>query len=395
MLSAMSTSVRSGPFALRYAARSDRGLVRGGNQDSVYACPRLLAVADGMGGMAGGDLASNIVITTIAPLDEDVPGSAMIDTLSQAVEAANQHIREAVDADPSLEGMGTTLTAMLFSGSKLGLAHIGDSRAYLLRDGELTQVTRDDTYVQKLVDSGTITADEAGSHPLRSRVLQVLQGREIEPTYSVREAVAGDRYLLCSDGLSAVVGAGTLAETLREYTDPRQCADRLVDLALRGGGPDNVSVIIADVTDENLVEEAPIVGGAAPAEAAGPADAAAGEPDRRPRRRRRIALALAALLAVLGVAGWFAWSDAQSRYYIGATDDGTVAVFRGVPGLSWASRVNERSATRLSDLTPTAQDAVRAGIPADSEADARRKLAELTRDTPDNPNRVQPTPTPS
>src|SRR5439155_20235984 len=316
MLSAMSTGVGSGPFALRYAARSDRGLVGGGNQDSVYAGPRLLAVADGMGGMAAGDLASQLVIDTIAPLDEDVPGSAMIDILSQAVEAANQRIRDAVDADPTLEGMGTTLTAMLFSGSKLGLAHIGDSRAYLLRDGELTQVTRDDTYVQKLVDSGTITADEAGSHPLRSRVRQAVQGREIAPTHSAREAVAGDRYLLCSDGLSAVVGAGTLAETLREYTDPRQCADRLVDLALRGGGPDNVSVIIADVTDENLVEEAPIVGGAAPAEAAGPADAAAGEPDRRPRRRRRIALALAALLAGLGAAGWFAWSDAQSRYYI-------------------------------------------------------------------------------
>ena len=392
MLSAMSTSVRSGPFALRYAARSDRGLVRGGNQDSVYAGPRLLAVADGMGGMAAGDLASQLVIDTIAPLDEDVPGSAMIDILSQAVEAANQRIRDAVDADPTLEGMGTTLTALLFSGSKLGLAHIGDSRAYLLRDGELTQVTRDDTYVQKLVDSGAITAAEAGTHPLRSRVLQVIQGREIEPLYSVREAVAGDRYLLCSDGLSAVVDAATLAATLREYTDPRQCADHLVDLALMGGGPDNVSVIVADVTDEDLVEEAPIVGGAAPADTG---TAPAGAADRRPRWRRRIALALAALLAVLGVAGWFAWTDAQSRYYIGATGDGTVAVFRGVPGLPWAARVSERSATKLSDLTPTAQDAVKSGILADSEADARRKLAELTRDTPDNPNRVQPTPTPS
>src|SRR5205814_9858894 len=172
-------------LTLRYAARSDRGLIRGGNQDSVYAGPRLLAVADGMGGMAAGDVASNIVIATMAPLDEDVPGSAMLDALRGAVDSANQQIRDAVDANPALEGMGTTLTALLFSGTKLGLVHIGDSRAYLLRDGELTQVTRDDTYVQKLVDSGAITAAEAGTHPLRSRVPQVIQGRELEPPYSV------------------------------------------------------------------------------------------------------------------------------------------------------------------------------------------------------------------
>src|SRR5205814_4320009 len=249
MLSAMSTSVRSGPFTLRYAARSDPGLVRGGNQDSVYAGPRLLAVADGMGGMAAGDLASNIVITSMSTLDEDVPGHAMIDALRGAVEAANAQLRDAVEDDPELDGMGTTLTALLFSGSRLGLVHIGDSRAYLLRDGELVQVTRDDTYVQRLVDEGTISADEANTHPLRSRVLQAMQGREIEPTYSVREAVAGDRYLLCSDGLTGVVSAETLGATLREYTEPTACADRLVDLALRGGGPDNISVIVADVTE--------------------------------------------------------------------------------------------------------------------------------------------------
>src|SRR5258706_10114736 len=135
-------------LTLRYAARSDRGLIRDGNQDSVYAGPRLLAVADGMGGMAAGDVASNIVIAAMAHLDEDVPGNAPLDALRAAVDNANQEIRDAVEQNPAMEGMGTTLTGMLFGGSKIGMVHIGDSRAYLLREGEFVQITRDDTYVQ-------------------------------------------------------------------------------------------------------------------------------------------------------------------------------------------------------------------------------------------------------
>jgi len=250
-------------LTLRYAARSDRGLIRSGNQDSVYAGPRLLAVADGMGGMAAGDVASNIVIATMAPLDEDVPGNAMIDTLRGAVDLANQQIRDAVEENPSMEGMGTTLTAMLFSGSKMGMIHIGDSRAYLVRDGEFAQVTKDDTYVQMLVDEGRISLEEANSHPQRSLLTRALDGRDADPEYSVRQVKTGDRYLLCSDGLSGVVSAETIESTLREYVDPNQCAGRLIELALRGGGPDNITVIVADVTDEDIVEERPIVGGAA------------------------------------------------------------------------------------------------------------------------------------
>src|SRR5438874_4695111 len=230
-------------LTLRYAARSDRGLIRDGNQDSVYAGPRLLAVADGMGGMAAGDVASNVVIAAMAPLDEDVPGDALVDALRSAVETANQQLRDAVDANPALEGMGTTLTAMLFSGSKFGMVHVGDSRAYLLREGDFVQVTKDDTYVQMLVDEGRITAEEASSHPQRSLLTRALDGRDIHPAYLVRQALPGDRYLLCSGGLSGVVSAETIGQTLRDYTDPGQCVDRLVQLALRGGGPDNVTVI--------------------------------------------------------------------------------------------------------------------------------------------------------
>ena len=159
--------------------------------------------------------------------------------------------------------MGTTLTAVLFSGSKIGMVHIGDSRAYLLRDGEFAQITKDDTYVQMLVDEGRISAEEASSHPQRSLLTRALDGRDIDPEYSVRQVLTGDRYLICSDGLSGVVSAETIGDSLREYADPQACVERLVQLALRGGGPDNITVIIADATDADIVEQAPIVGGAA------------------------------------------------------------------------------------------------------------------------------------
>ncbi|MEV0324906.1 BofC C-terminal domain-containing protein [Micromonospora echinospora] len=402
-------------LTLRYAAHSDRGLIRDGNQDSVYAGPRLLAVADGMGGMAAGDVASNIVIGAMAPLDEDVPGDALVDALRQAVDTANQQLRDTVDANPQLEGMGTTLTAILFSGTKLGMVHIGDSRAYLLRNNEFAQVTKDDTYVQMLVDEGRISAEEASSHPQRSLLTRALDGRDIDPEYSVRQVLPGDRYLICSDGLSGVVSAETIADTMREYTDPQQCVERLVQLALRGGGPDNITVIIADATDHDIVEASPIVGGAAArdrgmatsADVSTPAARASAlnaprpsapeeppanrddEPERRRHRPVRTALLLVVLLAILGGGLFASWSYTQRQYYVGATDDGQLAVFQGVPGQIAGldlSNVHRTSAADLEDLTPAAQERVKQGIQAKSESDATRRLAELTDDDPANPN---------
>jgi serine/threonine protein phosphatase PrpC len=416
-------------LTLRYAAHSDRGLIRDGNQDSVYAGPRLLAVADGMGGMAAGDVASNIVIGAMAPLDEDVPGDALVDALRSAVESANQQLRDTVDANPQLEGMGTTLTATLFSGTKLGMVHIGDSRAYLLRDGEFAQITKDDTYVQMLVDEGRITLEEASSHPQRSLLTRALDGRDIDPEYSVRQVLPGDRYLICSDGLSGVVSADTIGETLREYRDPAQCVERLVQLALRGGGPDNITVIIADATDQDILEAAPIVGGAAardrgmatsadgstPAARASalaaprsatpesPAASAArdDEPERPRRHPVRTAMLLIVLLGILVGGLWVGWSYTQRQYYVGATDEGQLAVFQGVPGQIAGvnlSSVHETSATALDDLTTAAQEQVKQGIQANNESDAQRRLAELTSDTPANPNlkpACPPSPTPT
>lgn len=406
-------------LTLRYAARSDRGLIREGNQDSVYAGPRLLAVADGMGGMAAGDVASNLAIAAMAPLDEDVPGDSLVDSLRAAVEMANQNLRDAVDANPALEGMGTTLTGMLFSGTKFGMVHVGDSRAYLLRDGEFIQVTKDDTYVQMLVDEGRITLEEASVHPQRSLLIRALQGSDVDPQYSVRPAVVGDRYLLCSDGLSGPVSDESIAATLREYVDPDQCAERLVQLALRGGGPDNITVIVADVTNQDIVEGRPIVGGAAsrdrdrtepigestpatrasaltPPRAAAVADSVESgddESDHPKRHPGRTALLLVVVLALLGGGLWFGWSYTQSRYYVGATSDSRVAVFQGVQGKVVGlklNRVDSTSDLTLADLTPVAQDRVRQGIPASSRADAEKTLQDL-RD-PNNGNLKQTCP---
>ena len=237
-------------LALRFAVRSDVGLLREGNEDSAYAGPHLLAVADGMGGHAAGEVASAATIQTLAPLDAEDPGPDLVGVLADAVSTANLRLQELIISDPAIEGMGTTLTALLWSDGYAALCHIGDSRAYLLRDGQFAQITHDHTLVQSLVDEGKITEDDVATHPHRSLLLRALDGRTIaEPDLRPLETFTGDRYLLCSDGLSGVVTEQTLHQTLTSFRDPDQAAVQLVELAIRGGGPDNITVIVADVVD--------------------------------------------------------------------------------------------------------------------------------------------------
>ncbi|MFE5580419.1 PP2C family protein-serine/threonine phosphatase [Kitasatospora sp. NPDC056531] len=237
-------------LVLRFAAGSHKGLIREGNEDSGYAGPRLLAVADGMGGAAAGEVASSEVLGSIVRLDEDVPGADLLTLLGDAVQGANDRLRQMVEEDPQLEGMGCTLTAMLWTGQRMGLVHVGDSRAYLLRDGSLVQITQDHTWVQRLVDEGRITPEEAETHPQRSLLMRALDGRgQVEPDLSIREVRAGDRYLICSDGLSGPVSHQTLQDTLGSFYSPEQTVQELIQLALRGGGPDNITCIVADVID--------------------------------------------------------------------------------------------------------------------------------------------------
>ena len=318
--------------------------------------------------------------------------------------------------------MGTTVTAILRAGNKLAMAHLGDSRGYLLRDGELTQVTVDHTFVQHLVDTGRIKPEEAEHHPQRSVVMRVLGDFDVDvtPDLSVREARPGDRWLLCSDGLSGFVSHDTLAETLRDVTDVDACAERLVQLALRGGGGDNVTVIVADVVDLDDLPDgrAPstavsVVGAAAisrhkPSSAAdGPAARAANllrssgtegdpasddEPEAVTGARPRTLLvvwgaALAVVLLLLG--GGYAWS--QGQYFVGASD-GRVAVFRGLPtavGPLDLSHVVETSDVSLDSLPSYLRERVAGSIHADSLSAARSQVQQLAGET------VGPTPLPT
>jgi serine/threonine protein phosphatase PrpC len=233
---------------LRWAAVTDKGHVRSSNQDCYYAGDRLLVVADGMGGMAAGDVASRIAVEAMAPLDVPIANEDQMDSLHKALEVANGRIAETVAEDPALQGMGTTMTAVVFSDDRAALAHVGDSRAYQLRDGRLNQLTQDDTYVQMLVDQGLIRPEEAGSHPRRAVVTQALQGEPVSPSYVIVEPEPGDRWLLCSDGLTTVVSAEQIEAELLAGDGPQDCAERLLDLALKAGGPDNITVIVGDLT---------------------------------------------------------------------------------------------------------------------------------------------------
>ena len=395
-------------LAVRSVAQSHVGLVRAGNEDSGYAGPRLLVVADGMGGHAAGEVASAVTVEALASLDGPGPVPADLDTddaLTAAITRANHRIRELVEADPGRSGMGTTVTAMLWTGDGFTLAHIGDSRAYLLRDGELTQLTRDHTYVQALIDEGRIREDERETHPARSLLLQALGGDDVAPDLADVQAEDGDRVMLCSDGLSGVVAAGVIADVLRAETDPQAAADRLVELAVEGGGPDNVTCVVADVRAtthdprDDDTTEAHLVGAAAigaahpdalryddePADDAEPSDPDSPDHESKdvdesevaryaPRRRSRARVVLAAVTAVVVLAALVvgfravsAWYDAQ--YFVGVDGD-SVVIRQGVPGIPGSAVVTEIDDLPVASLPDFYQEEVNDGIRADDLADA-------------------------
>ncbi|MFI6584544.1 MerR family transcriptional regulator [Embleya sp. NPDC050493] len=237
------------PLHIRYAALSDTGLVRTCNQDTVYAGPRLLAVADGFG--PAGAPAGAAAVDVLKRLDtEHIPAGELLNVLGDAVEQARQAVHAVAADDPATPAAGTTLTAMLWTGSQPTLVHIGDSRAYLLRDGELFRITHDHTLVQAMVDEGRISADEAASHPQRSLLMRALTGNSpVAADIHRHDARAGDRYLLCSDGLSSVVPPQDMHHVVSTVADPEHAVRELVALANHSGSPDNVSCVIADVLE--------------------------------------------------------------------------------------------------------------------------------------------------
>ena len=383
--------------ALRYAARSDVGLVRSNNQDSGYAGSHLLVVADGMGGHAGGDVASSVAIGRLARLDSETPASDIVATLEESVLEANQEILRRARDEPQLRGLGTTITALLRAEGKFALAHIGDSRAYLLREEETVQVTKDHTFVQRLLDEGRLTEEEAERHPQRSVLMRVLGDVDADPELdlSLRPAHPGDRWMLCSDGLSGLVSLDTIDATLKDVADPGECADALVQLALKGGGPDNITCIVADVVDlEDLPrgDEAPsttpqIVGSAArnrhqPTAASGPAAKAAAltreepevpyededfseeEPPRRSPWPAFVVLVL--LIALLGGLAWGGYTWSQRQFYVG-TDGTRVVLYQGLAqdlGPISLSQELEVTDVELEDLPEITRQQVESTISA-------------------------------
>jgi protein phosphatase len=386
------------PLTIHAAARSDVGLVRTNNEDSAYVGPRLLVVADGMGGHAAGEIASSTVVAALLSLDEEEPGPDLGAVLRKGIRAANDRLRLAIDSSQQLEGMGTTLTAILWDGTRLGVAQVGDSRAYLLRDATLQQLTLDQTYVQGLVNEGRLTQAEAEHHPQRSLLLQALDGRsEVEPALLLAQPRAGDRYLLCSDGLSDYVEVEAIHNSLTELT-PELAVDALVACALGNGAPDNVTVIVADVLDE---EDPPqsgrrLVGAAARETPAGPPgrpreDSAdeAGESLRRndspahasdDRHGRLFWVAPVAVLVILGLAatlGFWRWS--QHQWYVGISG-GVVVVYQGVDVNTPVIKLHhivERTDLQASTLPQFELDQANGGIPARNRAAADATIAQL------------------
>jgi protein phosphatase len=394
------------------AAVSHVGKIRSNNQDSGYAGVHLFVVADGMGGHAGGDVASAIAAKRIAEADAAYPSVRDAEfALQQALIAANSILAETVFEHSELTGMGTTVSGILRVGSQLALAHIGDSRVYRFREGEFTQITADHTFVQRLVDSGRITPEEAAVHPRRSVLMRVLGDVDAAPEIdtAIFDTLPGDRWMLCSDGLSSYVADDKMAAILATVRTAQGAADRLVKESLDHGAPDNVTVVLVDIDDsEGSSGIAPtFVGSAAvplsfesdasrrpirlptlllhPLKATTPEDThfepeGEGyleeliEEDRKRARRRRIIWLVALVVAIAAIVGtvFAAYSWTQSKYYVG-DDNGRVAIYRGVQqniGPISLSSVYQSTAISVSSLSDFEQQTVETTIPADNLRDA-------------------------
>ncbi|CAN5170053.1 protein phosphatase 2C domain-containing protein [soil metagenome] len=404
------------------AAVSHVGKVRANNQDSGYAGKYLFVVADGMGGHAGGDVASAIAVKRIAETDRlyTSPNDAEF-ALHAALLAANSLLAETVFEHGELTGMGTTVSAILRVDSHVAVAHIGDSRIYLYRGAELKQVSADHTFVQRLVDSGRITPEEAAVHPRRSVLMRVLGDVDASPEVdtTVLDTRPGDRWLICSDGLSSFVSDEKIAAVLATVPGAEDAANRLVKESLDQGAPDNVTVVLVDVDEtEDSAHNPPITVGSAasplvfeadsvrrplrlpslllhPLKATQPDDShfepesdeyldALIQEDRRRARRRRISwlVFVGVVLAAIVAAGIIGYQFTQRHYYVGESN-GQVAIYQGVQqdvGPFKLSHVIEATTIRVDSLTQFNRDSVEATINADSLTDAHRIVDQLSDD---------------
>ncbi len=336
---------------LMWGARSDVGCVRPHNEDSYLVQSPLFCVCDGMGGHAAGEVASSIAVETIA---KTAPQSADAARLAAAVEAANAAVIEAALNGLGKPGMGCTATCAYIENDTLAIAHVGDSRAYLLHEGTLIRVTRDHSYVEELVDAGEITADEARVHPNRSVITRALgSDPAMYADHFTLHIEEGDRLILCSDGLSSMIPDSDIENIATQSSSAQICVDNLVDAALAAGGHDNVTVVVVDLVDDGVMREAKRV------------------------RRRNVTIATVLALVFVLVAGIWAYTGVTGSYYLG-TYHGNVAVWRGLPGktlgveLHW---LESETSIKLSDLPEDTQNRLKAGIPQTSVDDAQDTIS--------------------
>ncbi|WP_221584654.1 PP2C family serine/threonine-protein phosphatase [Microbacterium sp. G2-8] len=398
------------------AAISHTGRVRSNNQDSGYSGSNLFVVADGMGGHAGGDVASAVVISELQQLDAhfDSPAHAE-EALRTVITSTAGDLIDVAARKPELAGLGTTVSGIVMVDEYAVIGHIGDSRIYLYRDGDLTQITTDHTFVQRLVETGRITPEEARFHPRRSVLMRVLGDMDPDPEVDtfIMPTRPGDRWVLCSDGLSGVVDEAHISKTLKQEMPPARTADNLLKQALDGGAPDNVTIVIVDVGGQHpLYTGTPTIVGSAsnpdgvvvpasrsllPTGWLHPQRAAANEPshfepdteyleeliaeDRRRARRRRIVgiTAFVLLLAAIATGAWAFYSWTQTRYYVG-TDADTVVIYQGIQQtVGPISLATPHEDTQIElDLLPDAwRDRVDDTIAADSLEDAEQIVENL------------------
>ncbi len=427
-------------LSLRYAALSDVGRVRKDNQDSGFASERLLVIADGVGGAARGDIASSTAVQILRRLDAPAPEDPL-EALAGAIHRAHDRIAELVDEDPELDGTSTTVTMALFDGHRIAVGHIGDSRGYLLRDGELSQLTKDHTFVQSLIDEGRITEEESRVHPHRNLILRAVDGvHETDPDLFLVELAVGDRILLCSDGCSGVLDNDRLSDILRTGTVDYAVVE-LIRASLEAGSTDNITCVVADVVDAaGPVDEetvaafttGPMLVGAAaeqprkagatsksffrghrggdtgelePVPGSGPESVDPEELRYAPRPPLRFVwLRRTVVLVVVALAVWLlgmmAYNWTQDQYYV-AADGENVAIYRGVqadvPGLTLTSVFDETDID-LDTLPDRRADQVRDGISADDPEDAQAivdRLETFVRVCPEPEPAPSPSPSPN
>ena len=336
---------------LMWGARSDVGCVRSHNEDSYLVQSPLFCVCDGMGGHAAGEVASSIAVETIA---KTAPHTADPALLGAAIEAANAAVIEAALNGLGKPGMGCTATAAYIEGNTIAIAHVGDSRAYLLHEGTLIRVTRDHSYVEELVDAGEITADEARVHPNRSVITRALgSDPAMYADHFSLNIEEGDRLILCSDGLSSMIPDGEIENIATQSSTAQICTDNLVDAALAAGGSDNCTVVVVDVVDDGKLREI------------------------SKRRRRNVIAVISAIVALLALIGVIALASVANSVYLGVKDD-AVAIYKGVPNkvmdfeLHW---LEDETSVMLSDLPEDTQNRLREGIPQKSVEAAAKTVS--------------------